>query len=228
METVEEFYDNYYFMHLINRLKIFLLLWAKGKYSRSLTDQLQLTENESIEKYTEILVNLGFVTIDEKVSPDGPNKDKFIYISDENFKNIFKHIFKSIGLDFNQEIFETISKDRENVELSIIDQIQFKLETDQSFTEKQLFFMLEKSISYFFVFLIKLSPTVNTKEDLTQFFTGVSQKLQRNMEGLYSSEFSDIDKEDNTRDALVKRAKDRSKREYLRESFRVWASWRSG
>ena len=226
VETIEEFYDKFYYMHLVNRLKFFLLLWAKGKYSRALEEHLQLNPEESLEKYSEIMENLGFLTIDKNISPDGPNKDFFLYISDENLKNIFKHVFKSVNFNFNQDIVDLVSEDRKNVDLDILNEMEFEIGSNQKFSEKRLFYFLEKSISFFFTFIITLSPVIRTNEQNKRFFSNISSQLISNMEEMYTSEFSDIDLEENTKDAQLKRVRDKSKREYLRESFRVWASWR--
>lgn len=175
MEHDKAFFDKIYSLKLINRLKFFLLIWNNGKFEDELEKELEISQTESLQKYSKMIETLGFLSIGKKLNSNSTKKENFYFISDENFKNIFIHICDKVKVKFNQEAYELAFNERINIYPIIEEKINAKLDSNELLLKEVLTALLNKNIAFFFIFIMRTSQKIKNNEFFDQLTIRLSE-----------------------------------------------------
>ncbi len=208
MKSEIEFYDRFYNLTLLNRLKFFLMVWNKGSTKSDLEKTLHLNTNESIESFSDTLNKNGFLTI------DASNSDPYYFISETNFKNIFNHICDSSHIPKDEKMYELVRNNRKEINPDLIKKLPYELSNNKLFEEKNLTLLLEKNIAFLFIFIMGFKEELRKDKQFNDFYINSILAILKYQTSIYSSNPDEKDEDYNL------------KREFLRESMRVQLSWR--
>ena len=161
--------DNFGNVQIFNRLAFFLTIWKEGRFQSDIDEILRLTRTESFDKYSKYLKLNGFISIEVRSNPQTLIDENYYHISYDNFKIIFKHICKSTMKDFNNEIFEFLVEDRINITSEMVNKIESEIKANRGIITEDLFYYLEKSFAFFFLFIIQFSPNINLNKSVSVF-----------------------------------------------------------
>lgn len=224
MENGVDFYDQYYFFHLMNRLSFFLMIWNDGSYKSDIEKKLVISKEESLVDYSNTQLESKFISIENRLNPDTNEKEQFYFITTENFSAILDHITRSTLHTFHENTIKFLLEDRIHINLGLIQGIDTVAKINHVPTEKQLFYYLETSIAFFFVFIMQLSPKAQNTEFIQSHLFLLGHSLRIGMEESYEA---DLENEEISADII---AENDAKLEYLkalRERYYVWRNWRN-
>ncbi len=177
MNSDKDFFTNFYNLQLENRLKFFILIWHTGKFASSIENELDLTNKESIHKFGEIIQNLGFLSIENKFNADTQQIENYYYISYKNFENMFFHVLDKAHVKDDIQAFNIVLDDRKNIDPLLISKLSMKISNDRVLSREKFITLLEKNIAFFFLFILRLSPTIASNDYFSNFLNELFLKF---------------------------------------------------
>ena len=139
---------------------------------------MELSQTASIKLIAKEFKKLGYLEIEEnKIRENQKQRQTFYYISEENVKNIYSHICTFSEIDFNDEIYYILIKDKKNITKTLIKDLKNRFSKGNEFYEKIYSLLLEKSISFFFLFILESGNATKNEEFRESFVYPVFNKL---------------------------------------------------
>lgn len=171
MEFNEENINEYYSLNLVSRFRFLQEIWHSGAFLNELRTIIPEKDNESILKCAETFQKEDVVTVSEQENPNTKNQEKFIFISDENFKKIITEICNSTNYPFNDKLFEKLLFDKNNFNTYFSNDIPLKMgdtnETNQIHSK-----LLATSTAYLLLLVLYLRPSIKNNSKLNKFVIG--------------------------------------------------------
>lgn len=159
------------------KITFYLMIWYAGDFQSNILNHLQKVNSQSIRKYTKILEDLGFLTIDNKINPNTSDLEKFYFISQKNFKGIFNHLCRSVKSSFNENVFISLLKSKKPFSVDVVNAFLDDLIFDDLLDNKKLFNLLNRSFSTFFYFVIKLGSSIDSNSTADIFMKTIYTQL---------------------------------------------------
>ena len=175
-----------YFIQPLNNLlieenlQIILHIWKNGAFLSDLQKDLKIDDSNQIKLLT----------------TETDDLDIFYSISDTNLLRIFIHICEFSNVQYDENIFEIIKRDRGKYNQDIINNIMDKLQSKGDLKDRLHYIAVKRIISFFFLFIIENGVEFNqnkvSQDFLTNFmieslFTNARQVVNRDPQTDYDS-----------------------------------------
>lgn len=157
-------------MNIEDRLKFYLLIWRKGGFKNTILEELHIEDSRELEMVVNEFNKKGFLEIlEHKDNTAIPKYDAFYFVSDDNLKSILKHICEFSSLAYSDMVYELIQEDRINYDPLIIEEFTQKMQ-QKELKDRVLLLLLEKSVSFFFIYIMEFGKLFKEKEELRFYF----------------------------------------------------------
>ncbi len=168
MNDDKEFFDEAYHLKLPNRFKVFVKIWHKGAFLTDLAEAISVTANESIYEFAKMVQGEGFVTIKEKNNTTTGYQDKFIFISDENFKNVVTRICEVCHYTFNKELYEKLLNDKKTYDAFSTTELPLEMGNSEEVNRRHMS-LSATTIGYLFLVILNVRPSIKDQPELHKF-----------------------------------------------------------
>lgn len=186
MQNVEHGIGDQHFSQLIDKVNFFTIIWHKGAFESEFEFSLQITL-ERLNFFLQSLKNEKFLSVDLIENSKTKKVENYYSVSKENLKNIFIHICKSSHMDMNSYVLNFLLEDKVNIVPDLANDIETRLRKNNTYK------FLERSLSYFFLFIMSLSPNVAKNVDIKNFLINATSHLEIPLQSQISSEVTRLE-----------------------------------
>ncbi len=157
-------------MSIENRIQLFLLIWQKGEFKSKLLQDLHIQDSREIEIVVNEFKKLGFLEIiTYKENTAIPKYDAYYIVTEENLKNILKHICEFSSLSYSDLVFEILHADRTNFSASVVEEFQGMIKSEL-LRDRVFSLLIERSISFFFIHIMEYGRLFKERREIKFFF----------------------------------------------------------